>query len=193
MTSNEYCHSLSGTVYNGMSTPQTLAGATVTVLNPDGSCSLLTDTSDFTGHYQIGSVPQGSRTIRFEKECYDTKEPTVFMANTDKEYNEQLIASLVGPPQNLSAWHDSWDSITVTWDIFTSCDVCFPCFSPELSGAYCHSSVVKVPPCTSRDQTPMSLIDIGSPDRASYSALVSDAEASCVIVSDLSTGDEISR
>ena len=123
MTSGSFTHTLSGTVFNGMTSPEALAGVTVSVLNPDGTSSLLVDTADFTGHYQIASVPQGSRVIRFEKDCYDTAEPTVFMSNTDKVYIEQILASVVEPPGNVSAVAN-WVESTIVWQADPeSCDI----------------------------------------------------------------------
>jgi hypothetical protein len=105
---------LSGTVYDGQDPPQTLAGATVAVLNPDGFSSGLTDTTDFTGHYQISNVPQQSIQVQFSKPAYDTKTPTIAMANYDKVYNEQLLMSSIAPPSDLAATVN-WQQVTLSW------------------------------------------------------------------------------
>jgi Carboxypeptidase regulatory-like domain/Dockerin type I domain len=114
VTSSQYTFTLSGTLYDGMPTPGQLSGVTVTVLNPNGSSSNLIDTTDFTGHYQITNVPQGSRTVRFEKEYYDTREPVIFMSNADKVYNEQLTMALIVPPTDLQA-SVNWVEASVSW------------------------------------------------------------------------------
>ena len=93
---------LSGTIYDGQDPPQILTGVTVCVLNPDGSSSNLIDTTDFTGHYQIGNVPPQGINVRFSKPLYDTKVVTIAMGAFDKTYNDQLLMSAIDPPLDFS-------------------------------------------------------------------------------------------
>ncbi len=113
MTAQSPC-TLSGTVYDGQQPPQHLPGATISVLNPDGSSSNLVDTTDFTGHYQISNIPQQSIQVQFSKPIYDTKAVTIAMANYDKIYNEQLLMSAIDPPENLNATVN-WVQISLSW------------------------------------------------------------------------------
>ena len=101
MTSGSYTHNLDGTVINKRF--ENLQGVKVTVLNPDGSSSKLVDTTDFKGEYLITSVPQGTRTVRFELDDYQTQEPEIFMRDNDRTYDVQMLAVLIDPPLDFTA------------------------------------------------------------------------------------------
>jgi hypothetical protein len=79
---------LTGTISDD--TGSNIAGATITVLNPDGSESGLSDTTDDTGNYQIPIVPQGQREIRYDHEGYPSTTRSVYSAGADREFNVQL-------------------------------------------------------------------------------------------------------
>ncbi len=60
------------------------------VLNPDGSFSNLQTNSDSTGYFQLQSVPQGTRSITFEKEGYHLFQAGILISNNDYDYNVKL-------------------------------------------------------------------------------------------------------
>jgi uncharacterized protein (TIGR02145 family) len=82
MTSAEYTHQLRGTILSN-SDNMPISGATVTVLNPDGSDSELRSTTSSTGFYQVPTVPQGLRTVVARYPFYDDFEIEIFMSNSD--------------------------------------------------------------------------------------------------------------
>lgn len=72
----------------------TLAGIRIVVLNQDGTESGLTDVTDLNGHYQIASVPQGTRLIKFKNEnnlntCKEVSYE-VYVANFDKSFDARI-------------------------------------------------------------------------------------------------------
>lgn len=85
MTSAQETRTLSGTVCDPKGIP--IAGAIIMVLNPDGSDSALYDNTDSIGHYQITSVPQGTRKVQFEHIIYGKVYADIAIANTDKIFN----------------------------------------------------------------------------------------------------------
>ena len=113
MTSARYTHNLDGTVVDKRL--ENLYGVKVTVLNPDGSPSSLVDTTDFTGHYQITAVPQGTRIVRFELDGYQTNDETIFMANSDKTFNVQMLAVPIDPPSDFAATVINWNQVSLAW------------------------------------------------------------------------------
>jgi hypothetical protein len=71
-----------------------LFGIRVSILNPDGKESGLSDVSDVNGNYQLTSVPQGSRKLAIKNVnnpnlCLDTSYD-VFLANFDKQYDPRI-------------------------------------------------------------------------------------------------------
>jgi len=97
MTSYLYAHNLKGTVtsttLNGYGP---LAFCQVVVLNPDGSESNLKSQTSSTGFYQIPTVPQGNRTIRFTANNHETMELNIFMANSDYQLDMEMTIDLIG-------------------------------------------------------------------------------------------------
>jgi len=116
MTSALYTHNLYGTILSA-GTLQPLQDVLVTVLNDDGSMSQLQTSSDFNGYYQVPTVPQGQRTIRFEKQNYKTLTPEIFMSNSNYLYDVQLL-NKPGIPSNPSPADNSTNlpiSLTLNW------------------------------------------------------------------------------
>lgn len=66
----------------------------VEILNPDGNPSLLKTLSDVNGYYQIPSVPQGTRKIRFSNYQHDTQEAEIYLSNTNYKYDVRLSISV---------------------------------------------------------------------------------------------------
>jgi hypothetical protein len=97
MTSYLYAHNLKGTVtsltLNGYGP---IAFCQVVVLNPDGSESNLKSQTSSTGFYQIPTVPQGNRTIRFTANNHESTELNIFMANSDYQLDMEMTADLIG-------------------------------------------------------------------------------------------------
>jgi len=89
MTSAEYTFSLSGIVSSSFSS-QPVSNVSVTILNPDGNPSNLTTITDVTGYYQIPTVPQGTRKIRFEHDNYEYIEIEIFMANNNNYFDVNM-------------------------------------------------------------------------------------------------------
>jgi len=90
MTSALYTHNLFGTILSA-STQLPLQDVSITVLNTDGTLSQLQTTFDFNGYYQVPTVPQGQRTVQYQKQNYQTIRPQIFMSNSDYQYNAQLL------------------------------------------------------------------------------------------------------
>ncbi len=86
MTSAQFTFSLTGTVKSSGNN-QVLSGVKVTILNPNNTPSKLSSTTDASGYYQVPTVPQGQRTVRFELSNYTTKDATIFIANTNNKYD----------------------------------------------------------------------------------------------------------
>ncbi len=89
MTSGVYTHNVFGTIINQVYDP--ISEVYVIVLNPDGTESDLATTSSSSGYYQIPSIPQGQRTIRFIKEICEPYEIVIFMANSDYQLDVELL------------------------------------------------------------------------------------------------------
>lgn len=114
VTSASYTHTLTGLVTDANDKP--ISGIAVTVLNADNKPSNLNDTTDANGHYQIASVPQGSRTVKFTGNNYfDDKIVTVFMANIDKSFDAKLTAKKIGSPTNFSGNSNTFNKVTLSW------------------------------------------------------------------------------
>ncbi|MCK9426779.1 MAG: carboxypeptidase regulatory-like domain-containing protein, partial [Ignavibacteriaceae bacterium] len=94
MTSALYTHNLTGTIVSSDNN-QPLAEVTITVLNDDGTNSQLVTTSDFTGYYQVPTVPQGQRKVTFSKQRYFSYTTQIFMSNSDYKFNVQLNPSFI--------------------------------------------------------------------------------------------------
>ena len=88
ITSAAYTHNLFGEIINQVGDP--LSGVLAVVLNPDGTESSLKTTSSASGYYQIPTVPQGERTLRFIKETCESFEINIFMANSNYELDIEL-------------------------------------------------------------------------------------------------------
>ncbi len=88
MTTDTYAHSVSGFISD--ENDNKIAGVLVLVLNPDGSFSNLQTNSDSTGYFQLQSVPQGTRSITFEKEGYHLFQAGILISNNDYDYNVKL-------------------------------------------------------------------------------------------------------
>lgn len=93
MTSTLYTHNLFGIITNELS-GNPISNADVVVLNPDGTESDLKTTSSSSGHYQIPTVPQGNRTVRFTHEEYQDAEIDIFMVNSNYELNFEMSICL---------------------------------------------------------------------------------------------------
>jgi uncharacterized protein (TIGR02145 family) len=89
MTSAQFTHNLYGEITD-MQNGSALSLVTVVVLNPDSTPSGLQTISDFSGNYQVPTVPQGQRLVKFFKSSYQTQEITIFMANSNYLFNMQL-------------------------------------------------------------------------------------------------------
>lgn len=89
MTSGIYTHNIFGTILNQLGDPVSDVG--VVVMNPDGTGSSLATTSASTGYYQIPTVPQGQRTIQFNKEICEPYEIIIFMANSNYQLDIELL------------------------------------------------------------------------------------------------------
>lgn len=105
MTSYLYANNLKGTVtsINLLHGSGPLAFCQVVVLNPDGSESNLKSQTSSTGFYQIPTVPQGNRKVRFTSDNHETVEVNIFMANSDYQLDmdiqvdyETLIGTFYG-------------------------------------------------------------------------------------------------
>jgi len=90
MTSALYTHNLYGTVSSSV-TNIFLSNTSVVVLNNDDSESQLHTTSDSKGYYQVPSVPQGQRKIKFRRQNFQTFITQVYMSNSDYNYDVQLL------------------------------------------------------------------------------------------------------
>jgi uncharacterized protein (TIGR02145 family) len=88
MTSALHTHNLYGTIVDN--DQQSMSNVTVTVLNDDSTESQLQTTSDASGYYQIPTVAQGQRKIKFHKQNYETFVAQIFISNSDYQYNAQL-------------------------------------------------------------------------------------------------------
>jgi uncharacterized protein (TIGR02145 family) len=99
MTSGQYTHKLFGEIRNQIGDP--IRGVIVVALNPDGTESDLTTTSNSlgAGYYQIPNVPQGERTIRFRKVTCEPVEVNVLIANSNYELNVELQESGIACPE----------------------------------------------------------------------------------------------
>ena len=119
MTSALYTHNLYGTIASA-STLQPLQSVAVTVLNDNDTPSQLTTTSDFSGHYQIPTVPQGQRKVRFSKQNFQTFTASIFMSNSDYPFDVQLANKPAVPsnpsPGNMAIRYGSFPFPTLTWD-----------------------------------------------------------------------------
>ena len=100
MNSTTYTHNLYGIIESeGSSEP--IPGVIITLINDDGTDSELQTTSDAGGYYQLPSIPEGSRMIRFNSQNYQTFIAEVFIGNSNYQYNVQL-ANDPGIPTNPS-------------------------------------------------------------------------------------------
>ena len=116
MTSALYTHNLYGTVKLA-SSQESLQNVKVTVLNDDGTESQLQTTTDFSGYYQVPTVPQGQRKIKFQKQNYQIISPQIFMSNSDYKYDTQLL-NKPGIPYNPTPADNEGNQqldLTFTW------------------------------------------------------------------------------
>ncbi len=89
MNSSIYTSSIYGYVTTAENdTP--VAFCEVVVLNPDGTESNIEVIASHEGYYQMRFVPQGSRTIRFTHEAYETLETTITLESENYELNVSL-------------------------------------------------------------------------------------------------------
>lgn len=112
MTSGYNTHTLSGVILNTIGQP--LPGAKVTILNPDNSSSNLWDTADAFGKYQVPTVPQGTRRIRFEADDYTSKTEEIFISNTSKVFDQILNSAEIVAPTGIGETND-WNNINLSW------------------------------------------------------------------------------
>lgn len=112
MTGNEV-YSLSGYVRDVLSNP--LDNVIVTILNPDNSESVLVDTTDSNGHYQIPSVPQGNRNVSYNKTTYYDTEELIYIYNSDKNYDVVLDSIQLNAPNNVVT-DKSGGVIIIDWE-----------------------------------------------------------------------------
>jgi hypothetical protein len=114
MTSGDMTHDLTGNVSDALGNP--VDGVVITILNPDGSSSRLVDTTSATGHYQIPSVPQGTRTVMFAKQGYETKAELIHIYDREKVYDLTLRrppTAKITSPGNESTWFTT-QTVTLT-------------------------------------------------------------------------------
>ncbi len=93
MTSGTYTSKVFGNIKNDKGF--NIAGVTVVLLNPDGKDSNLRTTTDVNGYYQLLSIPQGTRVIRFLPELpneYGKFEATLSIANNNFPYSTILLS-----------------------------------------------------------------------------------------------------
>ncbi|MCF8304077.1 MAG: carboxypeptidase regulatory-like domain-containing protein [Bacteroidales bacterium] len=89
MTSEILTHYIVGTVRE-QETENPIEGATLVVLNPDGSESGLTAQSSASGNYQLASVPKGEHTIQITHDNYENEETTIFISDTDYKLDVEM-------------------------------------------------------------------------------------------------------
>lgn len=90
---------LYGTIKDSSSL-QPLENVLVVVLNNDSTHSKLQTYTDVTGYYQIPSVPQGLRIIKFIKQDYHTHIAEIFISNIYNQYDYSLKKYKPGMPSN---------------------------------------------------------------------------------------------
>ncbi len=95
MSSTQFTHQLSGKILSA-SDNNPVEGASVFVLNPDGSDSELHSTTSSTGFYQIPNVPRGAVTVVARHISHEEYEIDIFMSHFDY----QLDVNLIGRPTN---------------------------------------------------------------------------------------------
>ena len=95
MSSTQFTHQLSGKILSA-SDNNPVEGASVVVLNPDGSDSELHSTTSSTGFYQIPNVPRGAVTVVARHISHEEYEIDIFMSHFDY----QLDVNLIGRPTN---------------------------------------------------------------------------------------------
>ncbi|MFC2138520.1 FISUMP domain-containing protein, partial [Bacteroidota bacterium] len=97
MTSASYTYNVFGYIKNEQNIG--LSNIKVVMINPDGEYSDLQTTSDALGYFQIPTVPQGSREIRYIPEWpynsnpiiyYDSLVSNIFISNSDYQFNSIL-------------------------------------------------------------------------------------------------------
>ena len=93
LTSAQYTHILFGSIHDYI-TGEPISYASVIVLNPDGTESNLRTQSTSSGYYELPTVPQGGRTIKFTHDIYETAEIDIFMVNSDYELNIEMNSCL---------------------------------------------------------------------------------------------------
>ena len=89
MTSALFTFNVYGYV-TSQTTNQPLQGVQVVILNPDSTESNLTTNTDFSGYYQVPTVPQGQRTIRFKSYNHNTFSETIQITNSNYPFNVVL-------------------------------------------------------------------------------------------------------
>jgi uncharacterized protein (TIGR02145 family) len=92
ITSSTYTHKIMGTLTsksNGLG----ISNCRVTVLNPDSSVSQLYAYTSSNGFFQVASVPEGSRTIRFSEKCY--LETQLNVSDSDLQYDAEFETEFV--------------------------------------------------------------------------------------------------
>ena len=89
MTSALFTHNLYGNIVNANDL-KPIEGVIVSILNDDGTTSNLQTTSDFLGYYQVPTVPQGNRNVRFTRSSYKTKTVQLSISNSNYQYNAGL-------------------------------------------------------------------------------------------------------
>jgi uncharacterized protein (TIGR02145 family) len=89
LTTPLFTHTLTGTVTSA-ETDLPVPGAAAVLLNDDRTPSNLTATTDSSGFYGIGGVPEGERRIRFTNPVFDTLTATVDVGGSGPVLNVKL-------------------------------------------------------------------------------------------------------
>ena len=89
MTTEIYTHTVSGLISDQFGDP--VPDAEIVVLNPNGTQSNLVSTSNSAGYYEVISVPQGQRTLRFIKLGYSQESFSFFLGNSNYQLDVELI------------------------------------------------------------------------------------------------------
>ena len=67
-----------------------VAGVRVLLLNPDGNDSMLYDSTNLNGTYEVPMIPQGSRTVVWSKEGYRSTELVVHLRERSRVFDVEL-------------------------------------------------------------------------------------------------------
>ena len=98
VTSGIYTQNVFGIISNQVGNP--IPGVNVVILNPDGSESNLATTSSSTGYYQIPAVPQGQRTVRYNRDEYDPFDIDIYISNSNYQLDIELEEISIACPGN---------------------------------------------------------------------------------------------